>query len=573
VKLRQILRRLLKPLVMASIAGGVAVSLVVTTPSNAQAFIAPFPPPILVGATGMALPEVIAATSLTGPIGWTILGVAAVGVGLYATKDYWLPYVSGAFGNDTAPSPGSGTGYGVPDSKFKLGPPTVNGSVITHTRSYTCPTAGTTCGVGHHEAYKVECKSATGVITYIQGIISPISGSVPGGTTANLGNFTLTCSNGTIPTGGLFGLAGSGQLPLLTGTQRTTGPGNDVAYGTIKGAAGFDPKSGDTKYKTTVECIRPDSSKFSVTKESTGADGALLVPSCDQASPGAHATGKMDVVGVAPPSAGGGSTSLVQAPVVTPSADKPLCDAARPGSPCKLAVKLDGQECVVGTWDCAHWPDLRNDPNQSTRLSCQYGPYVVPMTTCNPLERAYEEGGAPATEPNVDGNPSTRSDVDPNGNQIPRTSTEVGAVPGTGGTPSAVPGATAQESQCWPTGWGMLNPLEWVYRPVVCAAKELFEPKKDLQTRVTSMQGQFSNKVPVSWFSVGTAGVSGGSCPTDWALDIQGQRYSLICGTEADAIIRGFRPVMGAMLVIAALWPLIRSLFYAAIPVFKVTPS
>jgi hypothetical protein len=110
-------------------------------------------------------------------------------------------------------------------------------------------------------------------------------------------------------------------------------------------------------------------------------------------------------------------------------------------------------------------------------------------------------------------------------------------------------------------------------KPVGCALDSAFKPKTDIQTRLTDMQAKFSNKVPITWFGGGMANVSGGTCPTNWALDIQGHHVSLICGTPAEGIILAFRPVLGAMLVIAALWPLVRSLFYAAIPIFKVTPS
>jgi hypothetical protein len=83
---------------MALVAGGVALSLVINTPSNAQAFVAPIPPPVIFGATEMVLPELMAVGSVLGPVGWTIVGLTALGVGLYATKDYWMPYVTGDFG-------------------------------------------------------------------------------------------------------------------------------------------------------------------------------------------------------------------------------------------------------------------------------------------------------------------------------------------------------------------------------------------------------------------------------------------------------------------------------------------
>lgn len=39
---------------------------------------------------------------------------------------------------------------------------------------------------------------------------------------------------------------------------------------------------------------------------------------------------------------------------------------------------------------------------------------------------------------------------------------------------------TDDESECWPEGWGWLNPLEWVYRPIKCALLWAFVPDEEV---------------------------------------------------------------------------------------------
>ena len=67
--------------------------------------------------------------------------------------------------------------------------------------------------------------------------------------------------------------------------------------------------------------------------------------------------------------------------------------------------------------------------------------------------------------------------------------------------------------------------------------------------------------------------IAAGAGSTALAVTANGGAGSGGINVTVDGIIQSFRPIMGGMLVVAALWPLIRSLFYAAIPVFKVTPS
>jgi hypothetical protein len=556
----------------------------------------------------MVIPELAPVAAVLGPVAWGIAGVAAVtmiGVALYETRDTWVPWVAGAFGgpgdSDTSVPPTTSGNAGI-RAGYRVKSYTRADNVFTATYEFT---SANSQGSGWYSqmAIIVKCKRLSDNKDYYatRGGWSSRSNTAPFTTTYTWGD----AANPLCPTeaqgwktvawkiaGGTARGGGECYVPgFYTGhttCTSTTGvkwdstsaalwsPENMIAGGEW-GSPGFDPRGSDVKYKTTVECIDSGGVKSSITADWTGDSPGMVMPSCAKAGKG-HGTGKTTVDGFAPGTTQN-PTRLWDNPAPQPTPGRELCAPTRSSQGCKLAVKIDGLECVMGKWECENWQDINNaDPGKdgtNPRVSCQYGPYSVPLSTCNPLERAYEPDGAPVSEPNIDGNPATRSNtnLDSSPNPKPDAAKPL-TVPGSA---AAAPpsGSTTEQAQCFPSGWGMLNPVEWVMKPVGCALDAAFKPKKDVQTRITSMQGKFQNKVPISWFSVGgtQSAVSGGACPTNWALDISGQHVSLICGTPVEGIVLAFRPIMGAMLVMAALWPLIRSLFYAAIPIFKVTPS
>jgi hypothetical protein len=586
-KLSQFFKRLAKPAAMAGVAASLSLSLVVTTPSNAQAFVSPVPLPVVFGATRMAIPALMPVAAALGPVGWGLAGVAAVaaiGVALYETRDTWVPWVEGQFGkegtNPDAPAPPADTdpateGVQVnyyPGLKIQNHRVVANGYHFDTYYSGSDYATGTQMGV----TATLNCKRPDGTTYLEKKIWAKTFGTGWTTTYPRLRNFNdgYCQQSSHVLLGAIVGHFGADPELHPKSASAYKGPENIVRHGSMLQGS-FDAKSPETKYETSVECIAQDGTKSTIKKEWTGDSPGMLIPSCEAQGKG-HGTGKMWVDG-SRPGVTQAPTRLWDNPAPQPTPGRELCAPTRAQQGCKLAVKVDGKDCVMGLFECENWQEIhQNDPGKdgtTPRVSCQYGPYSLPVDQCNPLERAYEKDGAPVSEPNIDGNPATRSDTNLNNapNEVPQAAKPL-AVPGGAGT-TLPNGSTTEQAQCFPSGWSMLNPVEWVMKPVSCALDAAFKPKKDIQTRVTSMQGKFSNKVPISWFSTGTGGVSGGACPADWAVTVNGERYSLICGTPVDAAVQAFRPIMGAMLIIALLWPLIRSLFYAAIPVFKVTPS
>ena len=245
---------------------------------------------------------------------------------------------------------------------------------------------------------------------------------------------------------------------------------------------------------------------------------------------------------------------------------------------CSLGVWIDDVPCSSGNANCSQWTRvMEKDPN---RVKCMYGAKQVPMRNCYPI--AYPlDATQPGqnTSPEVNETPGNGTQTKPN----PGTDAPANVKPpqvGTGTTAPPVPNhatdAPAQK-QCFPKGWGMLNPFEWVYKPVKCALEWGFKPETPMSVRVDRMKANVTSRAPFSWFAAlsglpNAAGGSGG-CPTSWALTIKGESYSLICGTAAETWVRGARPVWVVLAMAGAVYPLIRSLVYASTPVIKPTPT
>jgi hypothetical protein len=614
------LKQLGKGAAATGVAAVLAASISLGQAAPAEAFLPALFAPVLIGGTGLTLASTLGTTSLISGIGWGLASAGVLGAGAYSTRDWWMPIVNGAFGGQeptpptgetgSAPVSGptisvatdSGQSYQVKDGWQSIyaidgaylhpagvgftATQRLNGADFSMTYTGTDYRTGTLYGM----VYSMNCKRPDGT-TYKE---SKLMGSSFGDGTYSAYPrtrvFSGFCQQSTHTVLGIVAgpVNGAPELkPTPSGTQYP-GPINQQRWGdTIMPTAdpgGFDPASPEVKYKTTVECVKPDGSLFEISADSTGADAggqAVKFPSCDAASPGSHSTMKQKVESLAP----GKTTWEPRWNMDSPPApaDQPLCDVRRPGQGCQLAVKLDGQLCTIGTWECANWTSLARDPSFTNRLSCQYGPYAVAVETCNPLERAYEEGGAPATEKNMDGNPDTRSDTMPNGQPQPKENTGTGSPSGTapasGPGASTIPGGAATPSPggssegCFPGGWAVFNPM-WIVDGISCS----FIPKMDITQRVGELQSLAGTKAPLSWMQPQMIGPGGGGCPA-WWVNIQstpfGPGYSknVVCDSSFTAAIVGARGPLFGLVAGAMIWPLFRSLWYAAIPVLRVTPS
>jgi hypothetical protein len=572
--MRRRILRLLSVVGAAFLAMFISLAMVVTTPSTAHALVETVNPPTVFGKVKTLAPKLILGGMKLHPAGFMISNVAGLAMMAYETRDSWLPYVTGAIGTGTevevSPSALVDQFWQLDEGGTGL---IWEGRRLWVRGSYTNP--DTKNGVNRSIAAIADCRNTTsGAVTRRTARIDTVMDTdLPRPMVA-----VDICSTGETGIGALAGAPSAHPtLPsrVSSGTGTYAGP-NNLAW--TPGWAGapvpdnWDPRSGDTQYIVTSKCVTADGTTSEVKATTNGDVGALKIPSCAAAGQGLG-TGETTVDVLAP-----GTTAPERIYETKPDySTMPLCDPAKGNtSGCIMEIELDGKPCEVGVVECEQWAEINN--SQPERVKCKLGPYTMNVRDCGLLERAYTPGGAPATEQNTDGDPGTRSNRDPNGVPITSpapttTGTGTGTSPVPGGAGQTGAGADQDAKQCFPTGWAVLNPVEWVMKPVGCALSWAFVPKQDAKARIQSMGSQFSNKVPMTWFGVGLDPVSGGSCPTSWKIDYKGESYSLICGTAADGIIQTFRPVLGGMLVLAAVWPLMRSLFYSSIPVLKVTPS
>lgn len=124
---------------------------------------------------------------------------------------------------------------------------------------------------------------------------------------------------------------------------------------------------------------------------------------------------------------------------------------------CMLDLLKNGKSCFISPGPCLDWFD---DPQKQGTYECRYGGKVVSLSECNVYGPSFNG------DPTVTGHPDTGK---PLGNPKPDAKD-----PKTFDNKVQDP---TKNRVCHPTGWGMLNPIEWVLRPVQCALEWAFVPR------------------------------------------------------------------------------------------------
>lgn len=300
--------------------------------------------------------------------------------------------------------------------------------------------------------------------------LTGISAVIP--TTGDYGTFTMTCPTGS---------TGSTKMQLQGGTAEFTG-GSTVqptaGYGYI-----FDHQYGSLELpralikgevRSTVTCQKPDLTTYDVwaiaTFEADGVSGVQIPDAkCD--------TSELAIAGVVEWRPLGTTEWLELIGAEAPPAvqewrsDYEACFIAE-FNPCTITlwrVGPDGDLTTCGTIGqyCPDW--ATTDPDLiASRYKCKYGPYVTDINMCS----AYR---APTVGP--------QPNVDEDGAWLPVTAPPVTPNPVSNDTLIDLgfdPGLfidTIGTGDCWPSGWGVLNPLSWVLLPVQCALQWAFVPR------------------------------------------------------------------------------------------------
>jgi hypothetical protein len=621
--------------VTAGVAGALAVATVAgSPPAPAQAvaplILIPIAGAAAAGGTTVSLGGMLAGIgAIAGTVG---LGLAISQPGSSPIKDWLNEEVSNPweffFGKTDEPAPTTDTVKTVPDVIDPFGNTTPSQSgyvhISTHIKLINLRRDATSKGIARYdiqhqnttasdiylsETRELECWHTTDKVmrTVISTNSSNYVGYNPYGT-KNTTARSVGCSAGEE-------LMAITVRPPTTAEKAVGNPkpptGSEANY---KGAPGSHvwrsashPGYANKQILAEATCVTPEGVR---TKISLGTDlnpdgsmpSNINIPSCKAAGLGDVAE-SLNV--------GWADGDKIKQPIFTARPTEPLldCDPAF-GQVCKVEIYVDGVPCVIGSPACESWAGLaRVNPS---RVQCMYGGKVVDMSACGIMEGAYVKGGTPAVKENTDGNPDTwkipatvpgwQPHINPDGDPVPdpnytpdpnrdpeldprpnpnpdpdvtkdpapepspEPSPPVTEIPGGAGSPN--PSDTAS-AKCWPNGWAMLNPAEWVLKPLGCA----FIPSKDVLARGNSVVTTVVATPPVSWLNPSLVGPGGGSCP-DWRISIPGSvDKNVVCDSSFTGAILGARAPLFGLVATAMVWPLIRSLWYAAIPFLRVAPS
>lgn len=121
------------------------------------------------------------------------------------------------------------------------------------------------------------------------------------------------------------------------------------------------------------------------------------------------------------------------------------------GGTCLLDLRTVSPDasCFANADACADW---FADPDKATNFQCKYGTHVVALTECNVYAPTFKPGAKVGGAPY--GDPTT-------GEPLPGS--------GPGSQTGAQLDNPQQNMECFPTGWSVFNPVEWVMKPVQCA--------------------------------------------------------------------------------------------------------
>ncbi len=259
--------------------------------------------------------------------------------------------------------------------------------------------------------------------------------------------------------GTFYGVCGGG----LFGTgQSIAGSAVPIAYRADSGAPAVNPTMSSANPTRTLKCVVLGSDSNTYTKVGppyTEADGVLPTPECPDLPPGVD----VDTMTIYE-TYNGEDHQLWQEGTTPQYQDHQTSYPECAGGTCMLDLRtVAGVSCFQTPTECANW---FADPNKADKFNCWYGTHAVDLAECNVY--------GPTFKPDAQTNGTPLGDPE-NGTQ---TQAPPGANPGadkdTFGQPVKEP---TEQRQCFPTGWGVLNPVEWVTKPVQCALEWAFVPR------------------------------------------------------------------------------------------------
>lgn len=302
----------------------------------------------------------------------------------------------------------------------------------------------------------------------------PITGSATSATVVH--NMSTLCPSGLTPR--------FVQVVAGTGSTWVVGVGWNYLDPTPSGPASPDIRG---QAQTTIECLDP--STMDTVTVTVPSDAQVVTPGDYIAVPDAYCPlgwintetridwkpfGETEWEPIVEPTPT--HPEIVELPT-----EYPDCFPAPAGQPCELTlwqVQPNGDLDFCGGIGqlCIGWAQ---SPQADDRYQCRYGSYVIDLNKCSAY-RFPDEGILPNVDPDGETIPYRAPRPAPDSNPVmdPATGLPV-AVPVTPPAGDIVPGRT----DCFPTGWGVLNPVSWVLQPLRCGLEWAFVPRTSVVTQ------------------------------------------------------------------------------------------
>lgn len=151
--------------------------------------------------------------------------------------------------------------------------------------------------------------------------------------------------------------------------------------------------------------------------------------------------------------------------------------------------------CLDDAGLCTGW---FTDPDKTDDYQCTYGPDVDPtpvdLSECNMYAPSFEPAKVAAGV--AYGDPKTGASADTNPVTDPTTGKSASTDPT---TPDPTGASSGAHGSCFPSGWGALNPVEWVEQPVKCALEWAFVPDSSTMTSLANSIGGGPNSTVKAW--------------------------------------------------------------------------
>ncbi|MFT4287435.1 hypothetical protein [Nocardioides sp.] len=566
-KVSSLMRRRLAAILVAVL---VSLAIVVAGPARPAAALA-IPPVIRAGSmfAGGKVAQSVATTALcasgVGTVACAAFGIAGIAWTAYDTRDLWMPWVKALVNSGSEEQAGTVTYLqSIGEASYDVTTRILTVSALTATTNSTSARTYTLAARSGYQCSNVGGGTSIGFATTVLGSVTVAAGA--GGATYWVSGSNTVCSS---------------DYPYLDWVKIGISYDNSSTY------ILWSPPVSDAQWatETTVTCVDALGAEHVLTATDSGDSGGFTMPSCQ-----AHGWIPQEVTVVGP------DGTLLDVTFPSEADTYPDCFTVTGDSvqlECVTTVWVNGLECNdpdVAPKHCEDWASWY--VSHPAQVKCKFGSYVVLIGTCDPLENAFVWNPTTGTVDTlnqyvVDTGTSleVQSDVDGDGepDADSETSTGTSVIPESGTNPSTttgtVVGSDPDSSDCWGEGWSW-NPVSWVYVPTKCALKWAFVPQTSLQTRVEAIQGSYTTKPPFSWLSAlgPPSGSLASPCP-DWEVTIPGGGDGLdagknvVCGSSFTGAIAAARPWLAAGLVALAVTPFLRSLAYAAVPIFKPTPT